>query len=59
MVGSISQKVLGKYLKEKGIVQQSSYNDTPQQNGVAERKKKHILEVTCAQTFSNNVPTYL
>lgn len=22
-------------------------------------KKKHILEVTCAQTFSNNVPTYL
>ena len=38
--------ILGYFFKEKGIFQQSSYNDSPQQNGVAERKNRHILENT-------------
>ena len=33
--------------------------DTPQQNGIAERKNKHLLEVARAMMFSINVPKYL
>lgn len=36
---------LGNFLREKGIFHQSICRDTPQQNGIAERKNKHILEV--------------
>ena len=35
-------KILGTYFLEKGIIHQSSCFDTPQQNGVAERKKINI-----------------
>ena len=51
--------ILGYFFKEKGIVQHSSCIDSPQQNGVAERKNRHILEVTRALLFTNNVPKYL
>ena len=51
--------VLGTYFSEKGIVQQSSCTNSPQQNGVAERKNRHLLEVTRALMFSMNVPKYL
>lgn len=50
---------LGHYLVEKGIVHTSSCVDTPQQNGVAERKNRHLLEVSRAIMFTNNVPKYL
>ena len=33
-------KILGRYFLENGFVHQSSCNDTPQQNGVVEKKKK-------------------
>ena len=32
--------------------------NTPQQNGIAERKNKHLLEVAHAVMFSMNVPKY-
>jgi IS30 family transposase len=32
---------------------------TPEQNGVVERKNKHILEVTRCLLFAMNVPKYL
>ena len=37
--------ILGSYLLENGIVHQSSCIDTPQKNGVAERKNRHLMEV--------------
>ena len=47
------------FLKEKGIHHQSTCIDTPQQNGITERKNKHLLEVARAIMFSINVPKYL
>ena len=50
--------ILGYFFKEKGIVQHNSCIDSPQQNVVAERKNRHILEVTRALLFTNNVRKY-
>lgn len=50
---------LGNFFEEKGILHQSTYRDTPQQNGIAERKNKHLLEVARAIMFSMHVPKYL
>ena len=47
--------VLGKYLLNHGIIHISSCVDTPQQNGVAERKNKHLLKVVRSLMFSTNV----
>ena len=52
-------KILGKFFKEKGIVHQSSCNDTPQKNGVVERKNRHLLEIARALLFSTKTPKYL
>ena len=52
-------QILGSFFIEKGIVHQSSCTDTPQQNGVAERKNKHLLEVARSLMFSTCVPKYL
>lgn len=48
----------GELFKEKGIVHQSTYWNTPQQNGIVERKNTHLLEVACAIMFSMYVPKY-
>ncbi|KAG8472686.1 hypothetical protein CXB51_034612 [Gossypium anomalum] len=50
---------LGDFFKEKGIVQISSCVGTPQQNGIAEGKNRHLLEVTRSLLFTTNVPKYL
>src|SRR5690606_38013407 len=39
-----------------GIVHQTSCLYTPQQNGVAERKNKHLMEVARSMMFHSNVP---
>ena len=46
--------ILGTYLTSHGIVHQSFCVDTPQQNGVAERKNRH-LEVARSIMFTTNV----
>ncbi|KAJ9541315.1 hypothetical protein OSB04_027821 [Centaurea solstitialis] len=51
-------EVLGSYLTENGIVHHSSCTNTPQQNGVAERKNRHILEISRSLMFTTNVPKY-
>lgn len=52
-------QILGQFLLEKGIQHQSSCGHTPQQNGVAERKNRHLLEVSRALMLAMNVPHYL
>ncbi|KAL0539985.1 hypothetical protein IC582_024207 [Cucumis melo] len=54
--GEYFSHTLGSYLCEHGIIHQSSCADTPSQNGVAERKNMHLLEIACALSFQMHVP---
>lgn len=49
-------QVLSPYFQKQGIIHNSSCVDTPQQNGVAERKSGHLLSVTWALLFQGHVP---
>lgn len=42
--------------QKEGIFHESSCTNTTQQNGVAERKNKHLLNTTRALLFQGNVP---
>ncbi|KAJ9540013.1 hypothetical protein OSB04_026519 [Centaurea solstitialis] len=44
------------YYDKTGIVLETSCTDTPQQNGVVERKHRHILEVARALRFEAGLP---
>ena len=48
--------ILGEFLAKDGIVPLSSCVDTPQQNRIAERKNRHLLEVARSLMFSMNAP---
>ena len=50
-------KVFGTFLSEHWILHQTSCPDTPQ-NGVAERRNRHILEVARSLMFTMNVPKF-
>ena len=50
---------LNEFLSSKGIVHQSSCAYTPQQNGIAERKNCHLLEVARSLMLSTSLPSYL
>ena len=50
---------LSEFLASKGIVHQNSCTYTPQQNGVAEQKKRHLLEVAHSLMISTSLPSYL
>ena len=47
------------FLLGEGILHQTSCPDTPPQNGVAERKNRHLLEVTRSLMHTMNVPKFL
>ena len=44
------------FLLEHGLVHQTSCPDTPQQNGIAERKNRTLLEITQALLIESNAP---
>jgi len=46
-------------MNSKGILHQTTCPYSPQQNGVAERKNRHILEVTKSLSIDGNVPSHL
>ena len=47
---------LQKYLEGHGIIHQTICSNTPQQNGVAERKNWHLLEVARASLIAAKIP---
>ena len=51
-------QTLSPYFQTEGIIHESSCIITPQQNGVAERKNRHLLECTRALLFEQNVPKH-
>ncbi|CAN1822216.1 Retrovirus-related Pol polyprotein from transposon TNT 1-94, partial [Linum perenne] len=51
--------VLGSFLSSRGVIHSSSCVDTPEQNGIAERKNRHLLEMTRALMFGTHVPKHL
>ena len=48
--------VLNSFCQKERIIHESSCVNTPQQNGIAERKNGHLLDQTRALLFQNNVP---
>ncbi|KAL2252169.1 UNVERIFIED_CONTAM: Retrovirus-related Pol polyprotein from transposon RE1 [Sesamum indicum] len=44
------------FFKEEGIIHQTTCTYTPQQNGVVERKHKHLLQVARSLIFQANLP---
>jgi hypothetical protein len=46
------------YLKEHGIQRKNSCSYSLQQNGIAERKNRHIVKITHAMLNENNLPNY-
>jgi transposase InsO family protein len=49
----------GQFLASNGIEHQTTCVNTPEQNGVAERKNRHLLEVARSLMFTMNVPKFL
>ncbi|WZZ35048.1 hypothetical protein YC2023_018449 [Brassica napus] len=53
--GEYTSNAFKSHLAKHGIVQQTSCPYTPQQNGVAERKNRHLMEVARSIMFHMNV----
>ena len=49
---------LGDYLRQQGIRHHTSCTYTPQQNGLAERKNRQIMEMVRAFLFGMNMPRF-
>nr|CAN80920.1 hypothetical protein VITISV_014743 [Vitis vinifera] len=45
------------YFKHHGLIHETSCSQTPQQNGIAERKNRHILEMARALLIGAHVPS--
>jgi transposase InsO family protein len=56
--GKYFSKEFNEYLKEHGIQRKYSCSYFPQQNGVVERKNRHIAEITFTMSNEKNLPNY-
>jgi len=54
--GEYTSHAFKNHLAKHGIVHQTSCPYTPQQNGVAERKNRHLMEVARSMMYHANVP---
>jgi hypothetical protein len=50
------KKGFNAYFQQNGIIHQTSCVTTPQQNGISERKNRHLLEVARSLCFAMHVP---
>nr|GEW20916.1 hypothetical protein [Tanacetum cinerariifolium] len=55
--GEFISKSMNEFYKERGIVLETTCPHTPQQNGVVERKHRHLLEIARALRFEASLPT--
>lgn len=51
--------IMHQFFESTGIVHQTSRVETPQQNGIIERKHQHLLNVTRALLFQSKLPPML
>lgn len=55
MAGEYFSNEFNKFLIEHGIIHQNSCPYSPQQNGIAERKNRHLLETAKALIFTDSI----
>nr|KYP76442.1 Retrovirus-related Pol polyprotein from transposon TNT 1-94 [Cajanus cajan] len=48
---------MSQYFSSKGIIHQTTCIETPQQNGIVERKHQHLLNVTRALLYQSSLPS--
>ena len=53
------QTSLRTFCVDRGIIYQTTYPHTSQQNGIAERKHRQLLDITCTLLIKMHVPSYL
>ncbi|KAL0431167.1 UNVERIFIED_CONTAM: Retrovirus-related Pol polyprotein from transposon RE1 [Sesamum radiatum] len=46
------------FFQKQGVIHQKTYTYTPQQNGVVERKHRHLLQVARALMFQSQLPKH-
>ncbi len=56
--GKYFSNEFSEYLKEHGIQRKYSCSYSPQQNGVVERKNRHIAEISHAMLNDKKLPNY-
>ena len=56
--GEYFSNEFSEYLKEHGIQNKYSCSYSPQQNGVAERKNRHIVAIARAMLNEKKLPNY-
>ena len=54
-----TSKKCGKFFSENGIIHQKSCVYRPQQNGLVERKHRHVLEISRSLRFHSHLPLKL